>query len=39
MYHPETNTIDYTNEIPVKFLKECFEYNPETGILIWKERP
>jgi hypothetical protein len=29
----------YTDEIPIEFLKECFEYNPETGILIWKERP
>jgi hypothetical protein len=31
--------MNYTNEIPVEFLKECFEYDPETGILIWKVRP
>lgn len=24
---------------PVEFLRECFEYRPETGELIWKERP
>lgn len=24
---------------PVEFLRECFEYDPETGILTWKERP
>jgi|SRR6478672_13263662 len=23
----------------VEYLRECFEYNPETGDLIWKERP
>jgi hypothetical protein len=28
-----------TKDIPVEFLRECFEYNPETGILTWKERP
>ena len=28
-----------TKDIPIEFLRECFEYNPETGILIWKERP
>lgn len=22
-----------------EYLIECFEYNPDTGILIWKERP
>jgi len=27
-------------ELPTQeFLLECFDYNPETGILIWKERP
>lgn len=24
---------------PREFLKECLDYNPETGILKWKERP
>lgn len=24
---------------PRGFLEECFNYNPETGELIWKERP
>ena len=28
-----------TKDIPIEFLRECFEYNPETGILIWKVRP
>jgi len=28
-----------TKNIPIEFLHECFEYNPETGILTWKERP
>jgi hypothetical protein len=31
--------MNYTNEIPVEFLNECFEYDPETGILTWKVRP
>jgi len=22
-----------------EYLKECFNYNPETGVLIWKKRP
>lgn len=22
-----------------KFLAECFDYNPETGSVVWKERP
>ena len=25
--------------ITQKYLKECFEYNPESGDLIWKDRP
>jgi hypothetical protein len=28
-----------TKDIPIEFLRECFEYDPETGILTWKERP
>ena len=24
---------------PVKYLRECFEYNPETGQVFWKRRP
>lgn len=24
---------------PIEFLRECFEYYPETGELFWKERP
>lgn len=28
------------NELPSQeYLKECFDYNPETGELFWKERP
>lgn len=28
------------NELPPQeYLNECFDYNPETGILIWKHRP
>lgn len=24
---------------PVEYLRECFDYNPETGVLTWKHRP
>ena len=24
---------------PISFLKECFSYDPDTGILMWKRRP
>jgi hypothetical protein len=24
---------------PVEYLRECFDYNPETGVLTWKFRP
>lgn len=24
---------------PIAFLRECFDCNPETGVLIWKARP
>jgi hypothetical protein len=24
---------------PAEYLRECFDYHPETGILTWKERP
>lgn len=24
---------------PVKFLRECFTYDPKTGMLTWKKRP
>lgn len=27
------------NSISEKYLKECLDYNPETGIFIWKVRP
>jgi len=26
-------------DLSLEYLKECIEYNPETGIAIWKERP
>lgn len=25
--------------LPVKVIKECFIYIPETGLLVWRERP
>lgn len=27
------------NSLPEGFLKECLEYNPETGVLKWAQRP
>lgn len=24
---------------PVEFLRECFDYNPETGVFFWRRRP
>lgn len=26
-------------ELTAEYAKECFDYNPDTGILTWKERP
>jgi len=26
-------------ELTQEYLKECFDYNPETGEFVWKERP
>lgn len=31
--------IDKSKELPISYLKECFEYNSLTGILTWKVRP
>lgn len=29
-----------TNKLPSKeYLEECLDYNPETGVFTWKERP
>lgn len=25
--------------LPVEYLHQCFSYDPETGVLTWKERP
>lgn len=27
------------NTISAKYIKECLDYNPETGIFVWKDRP
>jgi hypothetical protein len=24
---------------PVEYLRECFSYDPESGVLLWKDRP
>jgi hypothetical protein len=26
-------------EVPVEYLRECFDYDPQTGVLTWKMRP
>jgi hypothetical protein len=26
-------------EIPVRFLRECFDYDPQIGVLTWRSRP
>lgn len=26
-------------ELPVEYLRECFDFNPESGVLTWKIRP
>lgn len=26
-------------ELPIDFLNECLDYNPDTGEFLWKERP
>lgn len=26
-------------DLSLEYLKECIDYNPETGIAVWKERP
>lgn len=31
--------IDKDKELPIEFLRECLNYNADTGILTWKERP
>lgn len=27
------------NVVPLDYLKECFDYDPDTGLLLWKSRP
>jgi hypothetical protein len=31
--------MNYRNDLTAEYVKECLEYNPETGLLKWKERP
>jgi hypothetical protein len=28
-----------SRDIPVEFLRECFGYDPRTGVLTWRDRP
>lgn len=29
----------FTELPPIEFLRECFDYDPETGVIRWKHRP
>lgn len=28
-----------SKELPIEYLRECFLYDPLTGLIVWKERP
>jgi hypothetical protein len=34
-----TSTRNNSADLPLDFLKEALDYNPDTGALVWKERP
>ena len=31
--------VNYNNSVPVQFLMECFDYDPDSGVLRWRVRP
>jgi hypothetical protein len=31
--------MNYRNDLTAEYVRECLEYNPETGLLKWKTRP
>lgn len=34
-----TNNNKYKEELTINYLKACFDYNPDSGHIHWKERP